>query len=208
MGVCAGFLMRSPDAAQHHERVHARLSTRYGGALLIRGPYLASLGPGSAAQRTGRCFASPGERCTASGTRNMLHAHSRPLSNRQFLMRSPDAAQHHKRVHARLSTRYGGALLIRGPYLASLGPGSAAQRAGRCFASPGERCTASGTRDMLHPHSRPLSNRQFHTRFRILAARCVRGVHEFSALKKRGRGECRAPDAPADGVTGLPSKPR
>ena len=58
MGVCAGFLMRSPDAAQHHKGVHARLSTRYGGALLIRGPHLASLGPGSAAQRTGHetCF--------------------------------------------------------------------------------------------------------------------------------------------------------
>src|ERR1700749_1902312 len=40
MGVCVGFLMRSPDAAQHHKRVHARLSTRYGGALLIRGPHL------------------------------------------------------------------------------------------------------------------------------------------------------------------------
>jgi hypothetical protein len=33
--------------------------------------------------------------------------------------RAPDAAQRHKRVHARLSTRYvsrRGALLIRGPY--------------------------------------------------------------------------------------------
>src|ERR1700688_4422953 len=28
-----------------------------------------------------------------------------------------------------------------------MGPGSAEQRAGRCSASPGERCTASGTRD-------------------------------------------------------------
>src|ERR1700740_2103927 len=35
------------------------------------------------------------------------------------------------------------------------------------------------------------------THLRILAARFARGVHEFSALKKRGRGECRAPDAPA-----------
>jgi hypothetical protein len=196
MGVCAGFLMRSPDAAQHHKRVHAHLSTRYGGALLIRGPHLASLGPGSAAQRAGRCFASPSERCTASGTRDMLHPHSRPLSNRQFLMRSPDAAQHHKRVHARLSTRYGGALLIRGPHLAALGPGSAAQRAGRCFASPGERCTASGTRDMLHPHSRLLSNRQFHTRFRILAAQCVRGLPKISALKTEGVGNAGRPMHP------------
>src|ERR1700690_980209 len=28
-------------------------------------------GPGSAEQRTGRCFASSGERCTASGTRTL-----------------------------------------------------------------------------------------------------------------------------------------
>src|SRR5580704_3016143 len=35
------------------------------------------------------------------------------------------------------------------------------------------------------------------TRVRVLAARCARGMHEFSALKRRGRGECRAPDAPA-----------
>jgi hypothetical protein len=76
-------------------------STRYGGALLIRGPLCTriALGPGSAVHRTGRCFASPGgrcfaspggrcfaspggrcftspgERCTASGTRDaLLHA--------------------------------------------------------------------------------------------------------------------------------------
>jgi len=37
------------------------------------------------------------------------------------------------------------ALLVRGPS-AWVGPGSAEQRAGRCCASPGERCAASGTR--------------------------------------------------------------
>jgi hypothetical protein len=41
------------------------------GALLIRGPRTTTdvVDPGSAEQREGRCFASPGERCTASGTR-------------------------------------------------------------------------------------------------------------------------------------------
>src|SRR6266704_2762957 len=39
-----------------------------------------------------------------------------------------------------------------GPMLV-LGPGSAEQRTERCFASPGERCTASGTRDLQQlPH--------------------------------------------------------
>src|SRR5882724_12804944 len=33
--------------------------------------WLAPLGPGSAAQLTGRCFTSPGERCTASGTNDL-----------------------------------------------------------------------------------------------------------------------------------------
>jgi hypothetical protein len=44
------------------------------GALLIRGPCSTPphIGPGSAAHRTGRCFASPGERCAASGTRHRL----------------------------------------------------------------------------------------------------------------------------------------
>jgi hypothetical protein len=37
----------------------------------------------------------------------------------------------------------------------------------------------------------------FTTRLRILAARCARGVREAFALKKRGRGECRALNAPA-----------
>jgi hypothetical protein len=42
------------------------------GALLIRGPRAGkeSVGPGSAQQRTGRCCASPGERCIAFGTRD------------------------------------------------------------------------------------------------------------------------------------------
>src|SRR6202043_1166502 len=35
------------------------------------------------------------------------------------------------------------------------------------------------------------------TRVHVPAARCARGVHDGFALKKRGRGECRAPDAPA-----------
>src|SRR4051794_10652899 len=58
--------MRAPQA-----RSRASL-TLYGGTLLIRGPLCTrtALGPGSAVHRTGRRFASPGERCTASGIRH------------------------------------------------------------------------------------------------------------------------------------------
>src|SRR6266404_2398780 len=40
------------------------------GSILLYG----NMGPGSAEQRTRRCFASPGRRCTASGTRGQLPA--------------------------------------------------------------------------------------------------------------------------------------
>src|SRR6266403_4677309 len=42
------------------------------------------------------------------------------------------------------------------------------------------------------------------TRLRVLAARYARGLQEPSAQRIRGRRECRAPNAPADGVTGSP----
>src|SRR5450631_3632814 len=51
------------------------------------------------------------------------------------------------------------------------------------------------------------------TYIRALATPCARAVPEISRPSaNRGRGECRVPNAPADGVTrsqgGLPGKPR
>src|SRR5438046_3311967 len=50
-------------------------------ALPIRGPLenLVAIGPGSAEQRIGRCFASPRERCTAPGTRSNSRYTFRPV---------------------------------------------------------------------------------------------------------------------------------
>jgi hypothetical protein len=95
--------LRRGDEAISRSPTRARRSTQWcaadPGSTPSDGTKLAdTMGPGSAVHRAGRCFASPGERCTASGTRGLTTAPSSPSPPRPWMPESSQIKSGHDKL--------------------------------------------------------------------------------------------------------------